>query len=61
VGCIAARTTFIALVDLLYRRADIEHAAASVPNLLQTVVLICLLALVVTGMTLLLTKILAAG
>ncbi|MEZ5582543.1 MAG: sodium:calcium antiporter, partial [Candidatus Competibacteraceae bacterium] len=45
-GGIAAQTMFLALADLLYRRANLEHAAASLPNLLQTMVLIALIALV---------------
>jgi cation:H+ antiporter len=33
-GGIAAQTSFLALADLTYRRANLEHAAASLPNLL---------------------------
>ncbi|MFE3459334.1 sodium:calcium antiporter [Nocardiopsis aegyptia] len=36
-GGIAAQTVFIALADVFYRRANLEHAAASVPNLLAPV------------------------
>ncbi|GAA1750395.1 MULTISPECIES: sodium:calcium antiporter [Streptomonospora] len=36
-GGIALQTTFIALADLFYRRANLEHAAASLPNLLAPV------------------------
>lgn len=46
IGGIAAQTLFLALADIFYRRANLEHAAASLPNLLQTMVLIALLALV---------------
>lgn len=45
-GGIAAQTTFLALADLTYRRANLEHAAASLPNLLQSLGLITLVALV---------------
>lgn len=45
-GGIAAQTTFLAVADLAYRRANLEHAAASVPNLLQSVVLMMLVATV---------------
>jgi len=45
VGGIAAQTTWLALADLRYRHANLEHAAASLPNLLQTTVLVALLAL----------------
>lgn len=45
-GGIAAQTMFLALADLSYRHANLEHAAASLPNLLQTMVLVALIALV---------------
>ncbi len=51
-GGIAAQTMFVALADLSYRRANLEHAAASVPNLLQALVLIALGALVFIGIVL---------
>ena len=43
VGGIAVQTTFLAIADMTYRRANLEHAAASEPNLLQGVVLVGLL------------------
>lgn len=46
VGGIAAQTTFLAVADLAYRRVNLEHAAASVPNLLQSVILIMLVSTV---------------
>ena len=46
VGGIAAQTTFLAVADLAYRRVNLEHAAASVQNLLQSVVLMMLVAAV---------------
>lgn len=45
-GGIAAQTMFLAVADLLYRNANLEHAAASLPNLLQTMILIGLIAAV---------------
>ena len=45
VGGIAAQTVFLALADLVYRRANLEHAAASDENMLQGALLITLLAL----------------
>lgn len=49
VGGIAAQTTFIVLADLVYRKANLEHAAASEANLLQGVLLAALLALPLLG------------
>lgn len=44
VGGIAAQTTFLVLADMVYKRANLEHAAASAQNLFQAVLLILLLA-----------------
>jgi cation:H+ antiporter len=49
VGGIAAQTTFIVVADLVYRKGNLEHAAASEANLLQGVLLIALLALPLLG------------
>ena len=46
IGGIAAQTTFLAVADMAYRRVNLEHAAASVPNLLQSVILIMLVSTV---------------
>ena len=43
VGGIAVQTTFLALADILYRKANLEHAAASEANLVQGAVLVVLL------------------
>ncbi|WP_200846121.1 sodium:calcium antiporter [Mycolicibacterium vanbaalenii] len=51
-GGIAVQTTFLAIADMAYRRANLEYAAASEPNMLQGVILIGLLALPVVGMAL---------
>lgn len=45
IGGIAVQTAWIALADLSYRPANLEHAAASVPNLTNAVLLIALLTL----------------
>lgn len=45
VGGIAAQTLFLALADMIYRRANLEHAAAEPANLFQAVLLIGLLSL----------------
>jgi cation:H+ antiporter len=43
VGGIAAQTAFLALGDMIYRRANLEHAAAEVANLFQCGLLLLLL------------------
>ncbi len=43
-GGIALQTVWLAIADLVYRRANLEHAAASLQNVLQSVVLIAMLA-----------------
>lgn len=45
-GGIAVQTFFLAVADMVYRRANLEHAAASAPNMMQNGLLICLLALI---------------
>ena len=49
VGGIAAQTTAVALADAFYRRVNLEHAAASLANLLFGCLLIALLALALLG------------
>ncbi|MBV2365884.1 sodium:calcium antiporter [Streptomonospora nanhaiensis] len=49
-GGIALQTVFIALADVFYRRANLEHAAASLPNLLAPI-----------GLSILLSTVLLAG
>jgi len=44
-GGIAAQTFFLALADLIYRKSNLEHAAADATNLLQATLLILLLGL----------------
>lgn len=43
-GGIAVQTVFLAVADLTYRRANLEHAAASMTNMIQATLLIVLLA-----------------
>jgi cation:H+ antiporter len=49
VGGIALQTVWLAIADLFYRRANLEHAAASLENVLQSVILMALLAIPVIG------------
>ena len=44
-GGIAAQTAFLALADIAYRRANLEHAAASAENLFMSSFLLSLLAI----------------
>lgn len=46
VGGIAAQTAFLAIADMTYRRVNLEHAAASVPNMTQTMILVSLIGIV---------------
>lgn len=43
VGGIAVQTTFLALADMFHRKANLEHAAASEANLVQSTLLVILL------------------
>ncbi|MCK7545672.1 sodium:calcium antiporter [Marinobacter bryozoorum] len=45
-GGIAVQTFFLAVADMVYRRANLEHAAASAPNMMQNGLLICLLSVI---------------
>jgi len=51
-GGIAAQTAFLVVADIVYRNANLEHAAASIQNLMQSALLIALLALILLGPTL---------
>ena len=44
-GGIAAQTAFLAVADLFHRRANLEHAAASLANLAQGVLLLVMLSI----------------
>jgi cation:H+ antiporter len=43
IGGIAAQTAFLALGDMIYRKANLEHAAAELANLFQAALLLLLL------------------
>ncbi|GAA4738745.1 cation transporter [Modestobacter marinus] len=45
VGGIALQTVWLAIADLVYRRANLEHAAASLENVMQSVILMAMLSL----------------
>ena len=49
IGGIALQTVWLAIADLVYRRANLEHAAASLQNVLQSVVLMAMLAVPVVA------------
>lgn len=49
IGGIAAQTTFLVMADLAYRRVNLEHAAASLPNIVQTMVLMALIGVVLAA------------
>ncbi len=50
IGGIAIQTTFLAVADIAYTKANLEHAAASIANLLLSAMLITLLTLVLLGL-----------
>lgn len=43
IGGIAAQTVFLSIADITYIRANLEHAAASITNIMQGILLIILL------------------
>jgi cation:H+ antiporter len=47
IGGIAAQTVFLAIADIAYRKANLEHAAASITNIMQGALLIALLSIIV--------------
>ncbi|MEE4376593.1 MAG: sodium:calcium antiporter [Candidatus Competibacteraceae bacterium] len=51
VGGIAVQTAFLAIADMTYRHANLEHAAASLENLIQAVLLTTLLTIPLLAMT----------
>lgn len=52
IGGIAAQTAFLAIADVIYRKANLEHAAADLANIFQAIVLLVLLTLPLLAMTL---------
>ncbi|MEJ2576979.1 MAG: sodium:calcium antiporter [Gammaproteobacteria bacterium] len=52
IGSVAGQTVFLAIVDMTYRKANLEHAAASAENLVLGTLLVVLLATVMIGVAL---------
>lgn len=50
-GGIAAQTTFLVLADLIYRHTNLEHAAASLPNIVSASLLTAMLGVVLVAAT----------
>jgi cation:H+ antiporter len=51
IGGISAQTAFLAIADLTYARANLEHAAASAENMMQGALLVVMLGIILVGMT----------
>ncbi|EAV40263.1 cation antiporter (Na+/Ca2+) [Stappia aggregata IAM 12614] len=51
VGGIAAQTAFLAIADIVYRRANLEHVAADVSSLFQCALLVLLLSIPMVAYT----------
>jgi cation:H+ antiporter len=51
IGGIAAQTVFLAIADIVYRKSNLEHAAASETNLIQGALLVVMLALPALAIT----------
>ncbi|ELR70508.1 Sodium/calcium antiporter [Fulvivirga imtechensis AK7] len=51
IGGIAAQTVFLVVADISYPKINLEHAAASLANLMQGLLLIGLLAIVLVGIS----------
>lgn len=49
VGGIAVQTLFLTAADMSVRRVNLEHAAASLGNMLQGALLLCLLSIILVG------------
>jgi cation:H+ antiporter len=50
IGGIAAQTAFLAIADMVYRKANLEHAAASASNMMQASLLMVLLSMMLCAM-----------
>jgi len=50
-GGIAVQTAALAVADLAHPKANLEHAAASVPNMMQTIMLLLLLTLTLVAVS----------
>jgi len=51
IGGISAQTAFLAIADITYARANLEHAAASAVNIMQGALLVVMLGIILVGMT----------
>jgi len=51
VGGISAQTAFLAIADLSYPRANLEHAAASIANIMQGALLVAMLGIILVAMS----------
>jgi len=51
IGGIAAQTAFLAIADILYRRANLEHAAANIASVFQCAVLALMLSIPLVAYT----------
>lgn len=51
IGGIAAQTAFLSLADMVFRRANLEHASAELANVLQAALLTLLLSLAIVAAT----------
>lgn len=51
IGGISAQTAFLAIADITYSRANLEHAAASAANIMQGALLVVMLGIILVGMT----------
>lgn len=51
IGGIAAQTAFLAIADMAYRKANLEHAATSVPNMMQATVLVIILSMLIVAIS----------
>ncbi len=49
IGGVAIQTVWLAIADLVYRRTNLEHAGASLENILQALLLLAMLALPVVA------------
>lgn len=49
VGGIAVQTVFLVIADAAYRRSNLEHAAASLPNMANAAILVVLLSLMIAA------------
>lgn len=51
IGGTSAQTAFLAIADITYARANLEHAAASAANIMQGALLVVMLGIILVGMT----------